>query len=47
MGLAFGGLGFITILAFIIVGWCMTSKGHLKDKIDELAKEIKEMKKGN
>jgi len=44
MGLAFGVLGFLTFASMFGMGYCLTSKGHLKEKILELEKELKDLK---
>ncbi len=41
MGLAFGILGILTFASMFGMGYCLTSKGHLKDRIIELEKELK------
>ena len=42
MGLAFGVLGFLTFASMFGMGYCLTSKGHLKDRINELEKQLKD-----
>ncbi len=41
MGMAFGILGFLTFASMFGMGYCLTSKGHLKDRITELEKQLK------
>ena len=40
MGLAFGILGFLTFASMFGMGYCLTSKGHLKDEIKEANKML-------
>ena len=44
MGMALGILGMTTFISMFGMGYCLTSKGHLKDRINELEKEVKQRK---